>query len=476
MRRFFVFAAAVIGCAAIGASASGPRAPVAVVGEREITWAEVDAASNGKISALQREVLATKRAALRALVEERLMAVAAREAGLSRRAFYEREVGAKVEAVGKSEVEEFYRRHRRDLRGDPAADKAAVRFYLEREAREKREKVLLGELARRFGVERRALSDEEWLEHRGALELARVGKLAVTDSMVEERAKLKLYRLRGELAREALRQAELLIEEELLSIAAREEGVSAQELQRRIEERAAAVTDADIDRYFREKILAENPAAEKHPERIRVYLEFMAKKEAQDALVRRMRERVPVKILVSEPDPPRLSVAPAASAPTKGPDKPPVKLTVFYNYHCRYCLEMLRVYGQLAKEFSADASISLRHFIPLYDPVADDLARGAVCAAELGKFWEYHERVLMAPKASMRASNVAEKMGLAGRAFSECLVSADASSVVERDTEAARVLGLEEAPVILVNGRVFGGRQGLERLRAALQEELSSAR
>jgi len=131
---------------------------------------------------------------------------------------------------------------------------------------------------------------------------------------------------------------------------------------------------------------------------------------------------------------------------------------------------------QLAKEFSANASISLRHFIPLYDPVADDLARGAVCAAKRGRFWEYHERVLMAPQDSMRASDVAEKLGLAGRAFSECLVSARASSVVERDTEAARVLGLEEAPVILLNGRVFGGRQGLERLRVALKEELSSAR
>lgn len=476
MRRFFVFAVAVIGCAAIGASASGPRTPVAVVGEREITWGEVDAASNGKISALRREVLATKKAALRALIEDRLMEAAAKAAGLSRRAFYEREVRGKAEAVREVEVEEFYRKHRRDLTGDPAADKAAVRFYLERKARKKRERVLLAELARRFGVERQLLSDEEWLGDRGAVEVARVGDSAITDSMVEERAKLKLYRLRGELAREALRQANVLIEKALLALAAREEGVSVEELQSRIGKRAAQVTDADVDRYFREKMLAENPAAEKHPERIRTYLEFLAKQEARDAFVAQMRERGGVRVLVAEPEPVRLSVPPASWAPTKGPGKADVKLTVFYNYHCRYCVEMLRVYGTLAEEFSAKVSISLRHFIPLYDPVADDLARGAVCAAKQGKFWEYHERVVMAPQDAIRASAVAEKLGLAGRGFSECLLSADTSSVVERDTEAARVLGLEEAPAILVNSRVFGGKQGLDRLEAVLREELSSAR
>jgi len=446
---------------------------VARVGEKEITLAEVNTASHGKISALQRELVATKRAALRSVIKDLLFRLAARQAELASEDFHQREVTGKAKTVSDKQVEAFYQKHRDDFTGDAAADRAAVRFYLEREAREDREKALLVELSRRFGVSRRPV-DEAQLARSDDFELARVGDQPITNAMVERAAKLKLYRLRAERAREILRRVDELVYAELLSLAAKSRGMTPLELQEKLKEKAAKVTDADIDRYYRQEVLPKDPGAEKRPERIRPYLEFLAVKQAEEDLVREMRDKITVEVVVREPRPVRLDVKEAAWSPRKGPPGAAVKLVAFYNYTCRYCREMLRIYGKLEEEFQPRAQFILRHFIPYYDPVAEGLAKGAICAAKKGRFWQWHERLLESDELTQRWQRVAEEMDLAGEEFSRCVASAETEEIVAADTAEARSIGVEETPALLINGRVFSGRQGIERLRAVIKRELGA--
>jgi len=369
-----------------------------------------------------------------------------------------------VRPVSDEEVEAYRVAHAAELTGDDARDAAAVRFLLERERRAARDRAVVAEARRRIPprIDAAALA-------------ASVGHTRITATEVEQRAALVLYRLRGELARERLRQLDAVVDEQLWTVAAQARGTTAEQLRAEAATRAAAVTDTDIQRYFDDEVKPRDAQAVANPDRIRPYLEFRARKAAEDAALADIRRATPVAILIAEPKPPRFALPGLPGALSGTPDAPVrlVYLTSFRGAASRLLWEALRAY---AADGTPDVSLAVRPLLPQWDPDAAAVATAVACAAEQGRWWPVLDTLSRAdPLPDARAIfKVARAAGLDEQRFARCVSQPETPAAIARQSSEAERLGLVDPPIVLVNGLALGAPSP-ERLAAAVAAARAAA-
>jgi len=167
----------------------------------------------------------------------------------------------------------------------------------------------------------------------------------------------------------------------------------------------------------------------------------------------------------------------ALGAHRRGSALAPVTIIEFSDFQCPYCREAADVLKAVMAKYPGSVALVYRH-LPLQNlhPLARAAAIAAECAADQGQFWRYHDALFDADSLSLAAlSRSAVKAGVADRErFVACRASAATAAIVDRDVRAARGLGLQATPAILVNEHlVIGGAQSavIDSLVAA---ELSS--
>lgn len=120
-----------------------------------------------------------------------------------------------------------------------------------------------------------------------------------------------------------------------------------------------------------------------------------------------------------------------------------------------------------------------RHFPLSFHPEAEEAAIAAECAARQGRFPELN-RILFAQADSLgkRAwQDFASEAGISDlRRFQECMRSDEPAQAIERDLEAAGVLGVQGTPTFLINDRLVPLYPGTEALERQVEEALRNAR
>jgi protein-disulfide isomerase len=446
--------------AALAGEVPAGAASVATVGDHPITLEAVDARCGIPCIRLKKEILARKWAALDVLVGDALL---------------EGKPPEEPSAVSSAEVDAYLTAHRQDFHGPPERDRAAVRFFLERERRrETRATRLKEEWARwppRLNVEPQ---DPVLADSNPDVALAVVGDRVIHNRDVETRLALALYRLRGQLQRERRRHLDRLIDEKLWNGEARARGRPVEALRAEVRSRAQPVTDADIDRHFEDDVRSRDPSAEKRSDRLRPYLEFRAAQAAEDTFLAALRARRGVTVTMAEPSPPRLRLDPGAGGWLGSPGAP-VKIVFLTSYRGATSRAMWAVARALAAE--PGAALAVRPLLPQWDPEASTVAAAVRCAAESGKHWELHDDVAGAPTLPDRAEldRLAASLALDPTAFGACMARPATLADVAAASEEAERLGLDEPPAVLINGLVRGGMQTLERLRTLVAQERTAS-
>jgi 2-hydroxychromene-2-carboxylate isomerase len=445
-------------------AATTERAETAArVGEQAVSMAEVDAVSQPKPAKILERLAQVAAETVDALIAERLLAAGPLEP-------------ADV-SVSDAEIDAFRRERAADFEGpfapggsaqDPQVQRAAIRHYLEDEARKKARADALGDLEAEQGTER-LLPSAQALAH--PLEpgrvVARVGGVPIHARALEQRAALRLYHLRGELARERLRNLETLIDSRLLAREAQRRGVAEEQLLTD----AAGVSDEELAAYVK--------AEGVDPERARPYLEFRNRHRARETLLARLREEAGVEVFVREPEPPRLPVEPG-DAPSLGA-RDGARLVAYSNYRCRACR---LAHGELDRllAFGHDVTLFFRDWIPQYDPAAQKAAALARCANEQGRFAQMRAELLrrdppdfagrwVEGEAGLEA--LARTVGVDADALAACLEKKEIREAIRRDAASARSLGFETAPAFVAEGIPLTGVQSADGLARALRDGLA---
>ncbi len=147
---------------------------------------------------------------------------------------------------------------------------------------------------------------------------------------------------------------------------------------------------------------------------------------------------------------------------TKGDDAAPVTLVEFGDYQCPGCGSFaLSVKPQIEATLVASGQVKFVFYdFPLISihPNAFLAARAARCAADEGKFWEYHEVLFRNQSrwatASMPASafeDYSAEVGVNEGSFTACLNSDEYADVVTANMELGTRMGVSGTPTIFIN-------------------------
>jgi protein-disulfide isomerase len=161
-----------------------------------------------------------------------------------------------------------------------------------------------------------------------------------------------------------------------------------------------------------------------------------------------------------------------------GPERAPVTVVVFSDFQCPYCALLMHRLGVLRAKYPQDVAVVYRHFPLAVHQYSMAAARASECAASQGRFEAFHNALFASQEAIGRVpwTHFALTAGVRDTtAFSRCTVSDSALLVVARDSAAAKRLGVEGTPVLLINQTRLEGAQPLDTLEVYVARILHSA-
>jgi protein-disulfide isomerase len=148
----------------------------------------------------------------------------------------------------------------------------------------------------------------------------------------------------------------------------------------------------------------------------------------------------------------------------------------FADFQCAYCRDAARVIAAF-RERHADSIRIVFHHLPLTSvhPLARAAALAAECAAEQGRFAQFHDALFTSQSAIGRMpwDGFAKTAGIRNiGAFRRCVSERRYESVVAGDERAANEMGIEATPTFIVSGRLVEGVPTVDQLDSLLGHAL----
>ena len=167
--------------------------------------------------------------------------------------------------------------------------------------------------------------------------------------------------------------------------------------------------------------------------------------------------------------------------PLLGSASAPITIVEFSDFRCSFCKKFWAdTLPKLKKAYFEKGTVQFvfRHFAIL-GKQSEQAALASECAAEQGKFWQYHDK-LFANQAALgfsesKLKGYAGELRLQQAKFDDCLTSGKYNSKVEQETVTAAYLGGRGTPMFLVNEWLLVGAQPFETFEKAIDQMLESS-
>jgi len=280
---------------------------------------------------------------------------------------------------------------------------------------------------------------------------------------------LKLKRQEYTLKSQAL---EALIENKLLEAEAKKQGLTIVKL---LEQKVQVSEPAGEDiqsTYEANKTALKNRPLQEVREQVRDAVKQAQAQAARQNYTQGLRAQAVVKILL--PPPPKSEVT---YDPTrlKGDAKAPVTIVEFADFECPFCKAAQPTLKEVLAKYNGKVRLSYRD-LPLREmhPHAQGSAEAARCAADQGKFWEYHDLVF-ADTSKLDAAGLKDKARTASldqERFDSCLASRKFQAQIQSDLEMGMNAGVTGTPTFFINGTVLTGAQSLAAFEKIIDSEL----
>ena len=200
-------------------------------------------------------------------------------------------------------------------------------------------------------------------------------------------------------------------------------------------------------------------------ERVRPYLAFRAARSAEEVFLADAARRAFVTVYIPMPKPPRLALGAGALGWRGDPDAP-ARVVFLTSHRGETTRGMWSVVRRLAAE--PGTALTVRPLLPQWDPETTAVAVALRCAAAVERGWELWESVATRsrPPGAEELTTLAAGLGIDRAALDACATKPSSAAAVAAESTEAEGLGLDDPPVVLVDGRPFTGLQQLNRLRA----------
>ena len=269
-----------------------------------------------------------------------------------------------------------------------------------------------------------------------------------------------------------------IVADMVIGEAAKAKGVSTDAyLEAEVAKRAKPVTDADVAAFYQSNInQMQGRSLETIAPVITRYLNDQQKAIARQQLVADLRKSgPPVRVLF---DAPRTKVEVSPADPVVGAANAPVTIVEFSDFQCPFCQRAAPTLKHVREAYGDKVRVVWKDFpLTQIHPQALKAAEAGQCAAEQGKFWEFHDH-LFGNQQALQPDDLkksAADVGLDAAKFNACFDSSKFADKVQAGMEAGRRLGVNSTPTMYLNGRVISGAQPYEVFASMIDEELSRA-
>jgi protein-disulfide isomerase len=157
----------------------------------------------------------------------------------------------------------------------------------------------------------------------------------------------------------------------------------------------------------------------------------------------------------------------------------PITIVEYADFQCPFCSRHHQmVAGALMQEFvdTGKAKILYKH-LAFLGPESVYAAIASECAADQGRFWEFHDYLFEHQGGENQGAFNKDKLigfgrelGLDMPAFEQCVQTDATVARVQADTEEAQKFGVGSTPTFFVNGKPLVGLQSVEEFRQAIEQ------
>ncbi len=268
--------------------------------------------------------------------------------------------------------------------------------------------------------------------------------------------------------------------ERLVQAEAKKRGMTEEEfLKAEVDDKIAQPPEEEIRKLFDEskERLPPGTTFEQVRPQIVDFLTGSKKQERARELFAELKKQANIQIMLPEPPrPPVERKEVAATGPARGPESAPVTIVEFSDFQCPFCSRASKTVDEVVKAYPNQVRVVFRQFPLDFHPQAPKAAEAALCAADQGKFWEYHDVLFENQKALEvpQLQEYAQTVGLDAVKFNECLESGKQAEVVKADLEAGKKVGVSGTPAFFINGIMLSGAQPLEEFKSVIDAELQA--
>jgi protein-disulfide isomerase len=312
---------------------------------------------------------------------------------------------------------------------------------------------------------------------------ARVGDRVITAKEIDDRWKALDPSGHAEAAQkqyEGKRSAlDAIVAEMLIAQAAKAKKMTPEAYEEaELKTRTKPVGESDVVTFYQSNInQMQGRSLEVMAPAIRRYLQDQQSESARASLIADLRKSGPdVRVLF---DAPRNEIEVSADDPVIGPASAPVTLVEFSDFQCPFCQRVAPTLKQVKDKYGDKVRVVWKDFpLTQIHPQAFKAGEAAHCAADQGKFWEYHDQ-LFANQQALQPTDLkkhAADLGLDAGAFATCLDTSKYGERVRDGVAEGSRLGVNSTPTIYINGRVLSGAQPYETFVSVIDEELSKAK
>ena len=156
-----------------------------------------------------------------------------------------------------------------------------------------------------------------------------------------------------------------------------------------------------------------------------------------------------------------------------------VPLVEFSDFQCPFCSRVEPTVTQALAEYKDKIRVVYKHFpLESIHPFARPAAEASECAAEQGKFWEYHDELFgnQDKFADSYFGELAKTLGLDTNKFSTCVTSGRGKAIVDADYQQGISAGVQGTPHTLVNGIAVSGAVPYASLKAQIDTAIAAVK
>jgi protein-disulfide isomerase len=303
--------------------------------------------------------------------------------------------------------------------------------------------------------------------------IATVDGQAVTEDDLAPLVQGQLRPLRDQEYQIKKKALDNLISQKVLDAEAKKRGLTADKLlEQEVDSKMPEPSEVEINAvYAVQKDQINRPLADVKPQ-LQQNLKRAKIQIARQEYSARLSEKARIAVLLS---PPKVQVT-FDPKRVKGNPKARVMIVEFSDFQCPYCGQVEATLKSVLAKHEGTVALAFRDMpISQIHPFAEGAAEAARCAAEQGKFWEYHD-LLFADQGALDRSGLiakAAKLQLDSKQFETCVSSEKYKDQIQQDNLEGLRAGVSGTPGFFINGAFVNGAQPEATFDKVIEEQLA---